>query len=91
MSLGSVVGVWALAMLSAFALRAGARALWRRITPREVTAVVGDGELAWAARRKLELFTDMHLEVARHPKVQMHGSGAQVEAVCMNSPPASTG
>ena len=79
MSLGSVVGVWALATVSAFTLRAAARALWRRLTPREVTAVVGDGELAWAARRKLELFTDMHLEVARHPKVPMRGAGEDVE------------
>src|SRR5262245_62834224 len=40
-----------------------ARWLWRHITPPERTAVIGDGELAWAARRKLELFPDMHLEL----------------------------
>jgi exopolysaccharide biosynthesis polyprenyl glycosylphosphotransferase len=69
MSLGAVAGTWALAVGSAFALRAVARGLWRRFTPPEVTAVVGDGELAWAARRKLELFRDMHLEIADHPPV----------------------
>ena len=33
------------------------------MTPRELTAVVGGGELARAARRKVELFGDMHLEL----------------------------
>ena len=37
--------------------------LWRRMTPREVTAVVGDGTLAEMIRRKLELFPDMHLSL----------------------------
>src|ERR687895_414251 len=41
-------------------LRAVARWIWRRTTPREVTAVVGDGELAEMIRRKLQLFPDMH-------------------------------
>jgi exopolysaccharide biosynthesis polyprenyl glycosylphosphotransferase len=33
--------------------------------PREVTAVIGDGELAEAIARKAELFKDMHLAVVR--------------------------
>lgn len=48
---------------AAFILRGGARWLWRRVTPRELTAVVGGGELAQAVRRKVELFGDMHLEL----------------------------
>jgi exopolysaccharide biosynthesis polyprenyl glycosylphosphotransferase len=48
---------------AAFVLRAGARGLWRRLTPPERTAVIGKGELAAATRRKLELFSDMHLEL----------------------------
>jgi exopolysaccharide biosynthesis polyprenyl glycosylphosphotransferase len=43
-------------------LRSGARGLWRRITPRERSLVVGDGELGGQIERKLTLFNDMHLE-----------------------------
>ncbi len=64
MSLGDLAWTWAIATVAAFSLRALARAMWRRTTPPEVTAVLGDGELAWAARRKLELFHDMHLQIA---------------------------
>jgi exopolysaccharide biosynthesis polyprenyl glycosylphosphotransferase len=60
-----VARVWLVATVAAIVLRALARAIWRKTTPREVTAVIGDGELAWAAKRKLELFHDMHLELAR--------------------------
>ncbi len=56
---GFVVGV-----AGAFILRGGMRWLWRRVTPPEVTAVVGEGELAQAVRRKVELFSDMHLLLA---------------------------
>lgn len=52
------------ALVAAALLRAAARLVYRRITPPELTAVIGDGQLAWAARRKIELFGDLHLEVA---------------------------
>jgi exopolysaccharide biosynthesis polyprenyl glycosylphosphotransferase len=55
---------WAVAIVSACGLRSAARWLWRRVTPPEVTFVLGDGELADATRRKLELFHDMHLSLA---------------------------
>src|SRR4051812_1576264 len=48
--------------LGAF-LRGGTRWLWRRITPPEMTCVLGRGDLARAARRKIELFEDMHLKL----------------------------
>ena len=48
--------------LGAF-LRGGTRWLWRRITPPELTCVLGRGDLARAARRKIELFEDMHLKL----------------------------
>jgi exopolysaccharide biosynthesis polyprenyl glycosylphosphotransferase len=38
-----------------------ARWAWRRLTPPEVTAVLGAGDLAEMIRRKLVLFPDMHL------------------------------
>ena len=70
-SLGRAVAVSALVTVAAALLRGLARWLWRRVTPPEGTAVIGDGELAWAARRKLELFPDMHLklvaEASREP------------------------
>lgn len=54
------LAVFGAATLAAFALRASARFLWRRITPRERTLIVGNGRLAKAAQRKLELFPDIH-------------------------------
>jgi exopolysaccharide biosynthesis polyprenyl glycosylphosphotransferase len=51
------------AAVGALVLRAAARGIWRRMTPREVTAVIGDGDLAEMIRRKLQLFPDMHLSL----------------------------
>jgi exopolysaccharide biosynthesis polyprenyl glycosylphosphotransferase len=48
---------------SVLVLRAVVRALWRRLTPPERTLIVGDGALAAAMRRKLELFRDIHVRV----------------------------
>jgi exopolysaccharide biosynthesis polyprenyl glycosylphosphotransferase len=52
------------AFLAVTAFRAGARAAWRRIVPRERTLVIGSGPLAAETRRKLELFPDIHVDVA---------------------------
>jgi exopolysaccharide biosynthesis polyprenyl glycosylphosphotransferase len=54
---------WLVATGAAVVLRGAARWIWRRTTAREVTAVLGDGDLADMIRRKLELFPDMHLEL----------------------------
>lgn len=56
------------AALLAFVLRGIARWLWRRVTPAERTAVIGNGELADAIARKAVLFKDMHLRVVDAPK-----------------------
>jgi len=56
------------AALSVFVLRGGARWLWRRLTPPELTAVIGNGELAEAIGRKAHLFADMHLELVASPQ-----------------------
>jgi exopolysaccharide biosynthesis polyprenyl glycosylphosphotransferase len=56
--------IWLLAGSAALVLRATARSLWRAATPRERTLLVGAGELAAAVQRKVELFPDMHLELA---------------------------
>jgi exopolysaccharide biosynthesis polyprenyl glycosylphosphotransferase len=47
----------------AFLLRAVARFVWRRATPPQRIAIVGDGPAGAAVRRKLELFDDIHAEV----------------------------
>jgi len=56
--------VWATVLGLGFSLRAGMRALWRRITPAQRVLIVGDGPLAHAVVRKLELFPDIHAEIA---------------------------
>ena len=61
---GAAASSWLIATVAALTGRSIARALWRRLTPPEVTIVLGAGDLAGAIRRKLELFPDMHLELA---------------------------
>ena len=56
-------GVFAVAIVAGLFLRALARFAWRRIIPPERVMIVGDGGLARAARRKLELFPDTHVRV----------------------------
>ncbi len=56
--------VWGTVLGLGFSLRAGMRALWRRITPAQRVLIVGDGPLAHAVIRKLELFPDIHAEIA---------------------------
>ena len=56
--------VWGTVLGLGFAFRAGMRKLWRRITPPQQVLIVGDGPLAEAVVRKLELFPDIHAEIA---------------------------
>jgi exopolysaccharide biosynthesis polyprenyl glycosylphosphotransferase len=56
---------WAVAVLSAVALRSLARWTWRRVTAPEATIILGTGGLAASLRRKMELFPDMHLTLVR--------------------------
>jgi exopolysaccharide biosynthesis polyprenyl glycosylphosphotransferase len=56
--------VWGTALGLGFSFRAGMRALWRRTTAPQRVLIVGDGPLAEAVVRKLELFPDIHAEVA---------------------------
>jgi exopolysaccharide biosynthesis polyprenyl glycosylphosphotransferase len=56
-------------------LRGLARGLWRKVTPRELTVVLGEGELAWAARRKVELFPDMHLHLIEDAELPLPAPG----------------
>jgi exopolysaccharide biosynthesis polyprenyl glycosylphosphotransferase len=69
----AVAGAWIAGTLAAVLMRGSMRWLWRRTTPPEYTAVIGDGELARAARRKLELFPDMHLVLVESRSFSLGG------------------
>ena len=55
--------VWGTVLGLGFLFRASARGLWRRITPPQRVLIVGEGPLAQAVVRKLELFPDIHAEI----------------------------
>ena len=57
------VAVFVVAFVASLLLRGIARAVWRRLTPPERAMIVGDGSLAQAVRRKVELFPDTHVRV----------------------------
>jgi exopolysaccharide biosynthesis polyprenyl glycosylphosphotransferase len=58
-------------LVAGFAFRGAMRVAWRRIVPAERTMIVGDGPLAEATRRKIELFPDIHVELnGAHPDLQ---------------------
>jgi exopolysaccharide biosynthesis polyprenyl glycosylphosphotransferase len=56
---------------SAFVFRAAARFVWRRITMPARVFILGDGPLAEAVRRKLELFPDIHARAVEDPRHSM--------------------
>jgi exopolysaccharide biosynthesis polyprenyl glycosylphosphotransferase len=55
--------VWGTVLGLGFMFRAALRGLWRRITPPQRMLIVGEGPLAQAVVRKLELFPDIHAEI----------------------------
>jgi exopolysaccharide biosynthesis polyprenyl glycosylphosphotransferase len=91
-TVGHGVDAWLVACTSGFVLRSLARHVWRRITPRERTLIIGSGPLADATRRKLELFRDMHLQPVASENllsahVLAHGNGAlAVDRVILATP-----
>jgi exopolysaccharide biosynthesis polyprenyl glycosylphosphotransferase len=56
--------VWGSVLVLGFVFRGTARVVWRRITPPERILIVGEGPLADAVARKLELFPDIHATIA---------------------------
>jgi exopolysaccharide biosynthesis polyprenyl glycosylphosphotransferase len=83
-SLGRAVVVALALTVVATLLRGFARWLWRRLTPPERTVVLGEGNLAWAARRRLDLFADMHLELVPEASREwpaLNGNGSRTEAL----------
>jgi exopolysaccharide biosynthesis polyprenyl glycosylphosphotransferase len=63
LSTGALATVCLVAGGSSFVLRGTFRWLWRQLTPRERTVVIGEGEFRDAIMRKAELFKDMHLSL----------------------------
>jgi exopolysaccharide biosynthesis polyprenyl glycosylphosphotransferase len=64
LSSGDRLLVWGTTLGLGFTLRAATRAVWRRATPPQRLLIVGDGPLAEAVVRKLELFPDIHAEIS---------------------------
>jgi exopolysaccharide biosynthesis polyprenyl glycosylphosphotransferase len=60
---GELVSVAAVAIGADFVLRVLARALWRASTPPERVVIAGGGPLAHAMRRKIALFSDLHMRI----------------------------
>lgn len=56
--------VWGSVLVLGFLFRGTARIAWRRVTPSERILIVGEGPLADAVVRKLELFPDIHATIA---------------------------
>ena len=61
--IGPALWAAAVAFVAAGVLRAFARGVFRSLVPPERTLIVGSGPLADAARRKFELFPDIHVDV----------------------------
>jgi exopolysaccharide biosynthesis polyprenyl glycosylphosphotransferase len=61
----------------ALLFRSLARYLWRRVTPPQRVALIGDEASVAAIQRKLDLFRDIHAEVVRESS---HVSTAELEA-----------
>ena len=62
--IGAAIRLCVAVFVLAVGLRAAARALWRAFTAPSTVLLVGEGPLERATRRKLELFRDIHLDVA---------------------------
>lgn len=60
----SIALAWAVGFAVAAMTRGLGRWSWRRAAPPERCLVVGDGALARSIKRKAELFSDLHLDVA---------------------------
>jgi exopolysaccharide biosynthesis polyprenyl glycosylphosphotransferase len=53
----------AIALVAALIARSLTRFIWRRIIPPERVVIIGSGETTHSIRRKLELFSDIHVSV----------------------------
>jgi exopolysaccharide biosynthesis polyprenyl glycosylphosphotransferase len=65
------VRFWIATAIAAFVFRAVARFAWRHMTWPERVLILGDGPIADAARRKLDLFPDIHARAVDEPRDAM--------------------
>jgi exopolysaccharide biosynthesis polyprenyl glycosylphosphotransferase len=65
------VRFWVATGAAAFIFRSLARYLWRRLTRPERVYIFGDGPLADATRRKLDLFPDIHARALDAPLIPL--------------------
>ena len=73
----SAVALYVTALVSAFALRAAARAIWRWRVPPERALVLGSGALADAVARKLALEPGHHLSVMELSSRRNNGANGE--------------
>jgi exopolysaccharide biosynthesis polyprenyl glycosylphosphotransferase len=66
------VRFWIATATAAFVFRALARFAWRRMTTAERVFILGEGPLADATRRKLELFPDIHAQPVDDPRYSVN-------------------
>ena len=69
--LGAAVRLWFALLVLTPALRGLARVVWRRWTRPASVLLLGSGPLERATRRKLELFSDIHMRVAGSVELKM--------------------
>jgi exopolysaccharide biosynthesis polyprenyl glycosylphosphotransferase len=67
-SSAQAIRFWIVTGATAFFLRALARFVWRTVTVPERVFILGEGPVADAARRKLEIFPDMHASAIDDPR-----------------------
>ena len=79
---GAAVQLWLLVTLITPVTRGLVRLLWRRWTPPARVLLVGGGPLERATRRKLQLFSDIHMRVAGEvgvDRIRLAGADGRLE------------
>jgi exopolysaccharide biosynthesis polyprenyl glycosylphosphotransferase len=79
--LGGAIRLWVGLVVLTPALRAVVRLLWRAWTKPAAVLLLGSGPLERATRRKLELFSEIHLRVAGSIEFEELGSRCDDEAL----------
>jgi exopolysaccharide biosynthesis polyprenyl glycosylphosphotransferase len=79
LGLGIGIALFAAASAAAIGFRALTRWLWWKLTPPERVGLVGDGPVMASLQRKIELFREMHLELAAVREIAALGSGRERE------------
>jgi exopolysaccharide biosynthesis polyprenyl glycosylphosphotransferase len=76
---GLGIALFAAAAGTTISFRALTRWLWWKRTPPELVGLVGDGPVMASLQRKLELFREMHLELAAVREIDSLGTGRERE------------